>query len=133
MNRQSHAVPLAAVTTDFDKPFYVGLNLSPEVTLNSVLLIDDITNLANLLLAKFLGSNTRVDLSGLQYALARRRADAVDALQSHPDWFLFGKVYARNTCHVRLPLPLLMLRVLTDNPDHALAPDDLAFSTDRLN
>jgi hypothetical protein len=133
MNRQSHAVPLAAVATDFDKPLYIGLNLSPEITLNFMFFVDDVTNLANLLLAKFLGSNTRVDIGSRQYALTRRRTDAVDALQSHPDWFVFGKVYPGNTCHVRLSLPLLMLRVLTDNPDHTLTPDDLAFSANRLN
>jgi hypothetical protein len=67
---QPHAVSCASKTTDFNKPLYIGLNLSPEVTFYFELSIKNVSNLTNLFLTKILDSSARINASGGQDALA---------------------------------------------------------------
>jgi hypothetical protein len=70
MNRQTHTMPHTAIAANFDKPLYIKLDLPPEVTLQFILLVNDVVKPANLFLSKILNSNTGVDPSGSQNALA---------------------------------------------------------------
>src|SRR5690606_13518256 len=57
--------------------------------------------------------------------------DAVDVRQADPDLLVLREVHSRNARHRRpLSLPLLVLRVLADDPDHSGTPDDLALRAD---
>jgi len=64
-----------------------------------------------------------------------RTADPEDVRQPDLDPLGWRQVHARDTCHVYLlsALALLVLRVLTDDPNHALALHDLAFVADFLH
>jgi hypothetical protein len=133
MHWQSRPVSYTSIATNFNKPPYIRLNFPPKITFHFVLFINNISNLANLFLSKFLNPDTRIDTSGGQNALARCSADAIKALQSYPNRLFFRKVYASNACHCLSPLPLFMLGILANNPNHPSSPDNLAFSAYRLN
>jgi hypothetical protein len=63
-------MPYASIAANFSKPLYVRLNLPPEVTLHFIPLVDNISDLANLLFAKLFHPKAWSDTSGGDDALA---------------------------------------------------------------
>jgi hypothetical protein len=70
MNWQSHAVSCTPLATDFNKPLYISLNLSSEVTFYFVLFIKNIPNPTSLFFTKILDSSAGIDANGSQNVLA---------------------------------------------------------------
>src|SRR5688572_8241952 len=85
-----------------------------------------LTNFRDLCVGEIIGTQAVWQLSVLDDLFGARLADAVDVLQSDDDSFVSRKVDTTDTCHICLPLPLLVLRVLANHADHAFTLDDLA-------
>src|SRR5690606_12645255 len=83
-----------------------------------------------------------IDVGFLENQLRVGRPNAVDVTQRDADRLVVGNVDACDTWHNDLlkihqttgsALPLLVLGVGTDHPDHAIAADDLTVFTDSLD
>jgi len=75
------------------------------------------------------------DASGLQNIVRLRPPDTVDICQSDFDSLIRRKIHSGNTCHsnLQLSLPLLVLRVHTDDPHDTLPMHNLALVANFLN
>ena len=71
----------------------------------------------------------------MEQALRAGPPDAVNVSESDLSPLFRRQINARDTCHMSYPLTLtlLVLRVAANDPDHALAVDQLAFVADFFN
>jgi hypothetical protein len=67
---QPHAVSCTSVAANFHKTFDVRLKLSSKITFHLTLLVDSISNLANLLFAQLLHPDARSDTRSSHNPLA---------------------------------------------------------------
>jgi hypothetical protein len=78
-----------------------------------------------------------VDAGSGQNLLGAGQADAINIGQANLNSLILGQVNARNTCHLSihllLTLSLLVLGILTNHHNSALALNDLAFLAHGLN
>ena len=129
-------MPKPAVGTDFHKALDIECDLAAEVTLDAALelLGDDVAQLAHLSVVQLAGARVWIDGCKLQQSLGRGRPDPEDIGQRGLNALVPGNVDPSDTCHFcALPLTLLVLRVLTDHADGAMALDDLAPLADLFN
>src|SRR5205814_6988791 len=118
---------------DLRQPLDVLAHLPSEVALDDVLVVDDLTYAADLVVRQVPRLGPGVD-PGLNADLLRHaRPDAVDVAQGKLDPLIVWDIDARDTCHrPLLALALLVALVFTDHPYDAEASDDLALIAARL-
>ena len=113
-----------------------------QITFDHILaILDRVNDLGELLLIEVLGANSRVDAGADENRLRVDRADAVNVTERNINALLSRNIYTSNTSHYRNPsagcplgtLTLFMARIGADDPDHALAPHDLALAADFLD
>lgn len=131
-DRQALLVTHAAVAVDVDQPLDVHRDLLAELTLDLVVLLDDATDRCDLDLREVMGADRAIDARLLQDLDGGVAADAENVGERNVDALVAGQVDALNACHIDLPLSLLVLRVLTQDPDNATPTNDAAFVTDLL-
>ena len=90
--------------------------------------VDDLAQAVDLLLGQVADAVSGETLGRTQDLAGRGRPDAVDVGERRSDPLLAGNVDAGDTCHVLLPLPLLVLGNDADDHHHAGALDHLARS-----
>jgi hypothetical protein len=125
------AVPVAAVAADFDEALDVHLNLAPEFTLYSVLLVNNLAEAIDLIFSKLAHLGIRIDVELTQNPAAQMRANTVNILQGYPGVLVSWYVNSGNSCHATasLSLALFVLRVGTDDSDHPVPFHHLALVT----
>jgi hypothetical protein len=128
VNGQIHAVAQTSRTANFNKAFYIKLDLSPKISFNFATPRNDSLNAANLFIIEIFspdsGLNTRIS----QNLLAGCLPYAIYILQCYPYGLILRNIYTCNSWHIPLSLPLLVPGILTNNHDHTFAPYDLALS-----
>src|SRR5689334_22793599 len=108
------------IGADLDQALDVERNLPPQVALDLVATIDELTQAVDLLLGEVPDARVRVHVGLREDLLRGRQADPEDVGEGDLDPLLAGDVDAGNACH-RLPLPLLVLRVGADDHHGAMA------------
>jgi len=129
-------MPLTAITTDFNKSFYIKINFFTKCTFYFVPLVDNLTYAVDLLIAQVFDSGIGIYAAGSQDLFARVSAYAVDVLQRDFYSFFFWYVYTGYTCHAITPalsLALLVFGILTNDPHYTTAPDNFAFIASTFN
>src|SRR6185295_13572355 len=122
------AVAHPAVGADLHQPLDVHRHFLAEVAFDLALLVDDLRDAAGFFLGEVLDAHARVD-PGLAEDLVRAaHADPVDVGQRDLHALRARQVDACDTCHLSLPLLVLLIRA--DDADHALAAHHLAFHAD---
>src|SRR5712691_3702150 len=117
-----------AVGADLHQPLDVHGDVLAEVAFDVAFLVDDLGDAAGFFLGEVLYADARVD-PGLAEDLVRAaHADPVDVGQRDLHPLRAGQVHACDTCHLSLPLLVLLIRA--DDADHALAAHHLAFDAD---
>jgi hypothetical protein len=83
-------MPDATVATYLDKPLNVEIDLAPQFSFHLVIAIDNLSNPADIPLAKILDFGIRVDAGLRQDPLAHGASYTVDGAQSNLDSFALG-------------------------------------------
>ena len=108
-HREASSVTQASISSYVYQPPYVHVHLAPEVTLNPLLSIDDLSDAGKLLISQVPHSRI-ADYSGLPDNVRRlSRANPVDATQRNLDPLVVRNV---DTGHYRPSVALLRLDVL---------------------
>jgi hypothetical protein len=120
----------AAIAAEIHQPLDVHGDLTTEVTLDLVALLEELADSDDLTLAELVGPDVRVN-PRLRADLQRRGPpNAEDVLERDPDLLIAREVDTGNSCHrcnlLDLALALLVARVLADHTDDSLPPYDLA-------
>ena len=153
----------AAIAADLHHALDVQRNIAAQIAFDLQIVLDVFTDLVDILLGQVLHAGVRVDAGSGENLLRGFHADAEDVRQSDFDPLLTRQVNARNTCHYLPPISnygnvfcwisfmksrmvrllivtirglallLLVLGILADDHDAALALDDLALFADRLD
>jgi hypothetical protein len=129
MDRKALAVTEATVATDLHQAGSVLANLTAEVTLGGVVLVDVVTKTGDFVLGEVLGLDCRVDTASLTNLGGGGATDAVNVGECDLRALLTRKIDAINTGQFGSPslaLTLLVARVLADDVNLAMATDDLA-------
>lgn len=119
-----------AVTADFLQALDVLLHNVAELTFHAMLLLDHFAKLVGLFARQILGACVHIDLEFSQNLLARRQTNAVYVRQRDFDPFVVRNVDSCNSYHSVLALALLMLRILANDANDALALHDFAVDAD---
>jgi hypothetical protein len=122
----------AAVRADLDETLDVERDLAPQVPFDLVAAVDQLAEPVDLLLGEVPYPGVRVDVRLRQDLLARRQTDPEDVGESDLDALLARNVDAGDT-GLRLPLPLLVLRVGADDHHGAVPTNDFAVVAARLD
>src|SRR5438445_5078286 len=125
---QVAAVAHPAVGADLHQPLDVHGDLLAQVALHFAFLVDDLGDAAGFLLREVLDPDARIDARLAQDLVRSAHPDPVDVGQRDLHALRAGQVDACDTCH--LSLPLLVLLVRADDAHHALAAHHLALDTD---
>jgi hypothetical protein len=130
------AVAEAAVAAQVHQALDVHLNFAAKIALDLVVGLEELSDLLDIVLGELLGLLRRRNARALADLERERLAHAVEVGERIPDVLVTRKVDACDTSHVTiisertpaafLALPLLVARVLANDADDALAPDDLA-------
>jgi len=70
MDGKTATMPDTSIAADFNKAFHVEVDFPPKPTFYRVLLVNNLANTANLLLAEVLYLNVRIDTTGRQNLMA---------------------------------------------------------------
>ncbi len=84
------SVALAAVAVDFDHTLDVERDFSSQVALDKVVVLDDLTQLRDVVLGQILDADVGVDAGFLENLVRARSADTVDIGQTDLDAFCVG-------------------------------------------
>jgi hypothetical protein len=153
MHRQTTAMTQPTITADIHEALDIHSNLTPKITLNRVIGINDFTQASELGLGEILASGIGIHPGPAQYLVASSTPNAIDIRQTDLNTLLVGDIHTRNTCHSLPPhyetwsarrgvlvvpfrslaLSLLVPRILTDHTDDSLPPHNLAFVTTPLD
>jgi hypothetical protein len=119
-----------AIAADLHETTNILSDLLAEVPLDPALVLYDLADPPCLVLGEILDLGRILYLGLLQDFPRPGPTYAIDVCQANPDLFVLGKVYPRNSSHrLSLSLALLVFRILTDHPHHAMSADDLALRT----
>lgn len=130
-NGQSTLMAISPVALDRLQPLQIDANFASKVTLHDIsAILNRGDNLGNLLFRKFLRPNIGGDPSRLKNREGINRADAIEVSERNGHFLVWGDVNPENSWHkFTLALTLLVTRVLADNPQDAISPDNLAVFT----
>src|SRR4051812_19821004 len=134
--RQSAAVPHPAVAANLHQPLDVHRDFLAEVAFDTALLLDDATDLADVVFRQILDAEGGAHAGILQDGVRAHPPDPVDVGESDLDPLGARQIHACDTCHnlsLTLSLSLLVLLIRTDHPHHAAAADDLALVANLLH
>ena len=98
--RTSAAVPQALVAADLDLATDVGRDLTAEVTLELVAVLEVVAKRDELGVTEVAHPQVRADARGRERLLRARAPDAVDVGERHLEPLVAGEVDADETCHV---------------------------------
>src|SRR5207247_11175694 len=123
-------MPHALVGADLDLALDVLCHLAAEVPFDLVRPVDELADPGHLLFGEVPHLPSSLDAGPLHDLEGSGRADPVDVAKGDVHPLVAGKVDACDPCHSRslLPLPLLVPGVSADDPDPAVAADELARS-----
>ena len=99
-DRQATTVTNTAIAADLHQTLDIQAHLTAEVTLNLQVVLDVVTELADLILGEILDAGVGIDADIREHFLRGGQADTVDVGQADLHALFSGQVYARNTCHV---------------------------------
>lgn len=133
-------MPQPPIATNIHQALDIGRHLTPQITLDFILVLDLLTDPGELLISKIVTPDTGVDLNLPQNLLRSAPSDSVDIGQGddyslvsgqiHPSysgqWILLLKPPRLST------LALFMLGILTDHPDNPAPLDQFAFIANLL-
>ena len=102
-NRQATAMTQAAVAADLNQTLDVEADLTAQVTLYGVAVLDALTQLCCFFLSQILNAGVRVDTGLGQDFVGQLPSDAVDVGQADLYALLTRKVNTGNTCNLHLP------------------------------
>ena len=130
-NGQTLAVTEATVAANLHQTLDVLRNLAVQVTFDGEVLVDVFADLLQIVFGDILDTNVRVNAGLCNDLLGGRVADAVNVGQTDLDALLAREVDAEKTSHgisssLFLALALLVTRVLANDEDLAMTPNDLA-------
>ena len=121
---------VATVAVDLYQPLDVAPYLTAEITLHRVLALHDRSQTQQLLISQVLHLNRRFDLRLRENFPSKGTADTVDIRQGKKCLLVVGDLNPCYSCQTPLlALPLLMLRVRTNNTQPTMSPDNLAAIT----
>src|SRR5262245_12643702 len=129
---ETPAMAKPPVAADVHQQLDVLRRLAAEVAFHLVVALDRLADADDLVLAEVIGTRHRLHPGLVADARSAGVTDAVDVGERDPDLLGARKIDACNACHV-LPLSLLVLRVLTENPDHSAPAHDAALVTHLLH
>src|SRR5205085_294165 len=124
---QAAAVPHAAVGTHLDVPLDIHRDFLAQVAFDGAFLFEDLAHAIDFVFSQIADLLIEVDAGPVEQRTRTAASDAVDISKADLRSLLGRQIHACNTCHDSLlSLALLMLRIGTDDPHHALAMDHLA-------
>jgi hypothetical protein len=141
-------MPQSPVTLNFLKTFDIHLHFAPQVTLNHVVLVYDLTQSCDFILGQVPDTCIRVHLSLAQHLLASATPNSIDISQGNLYTLIAWQVNTCNACHSQasfhnqrtskkpthyLSLALLVLGISADDTYDASALDNLALFTTTLD
>src|SRR5690606_31790092 len=91
-NRKPTTVPESAVAAEIHQPLDAHLHFATQVTLDLVVLLDDATDRAHLLVGQIVGTNRRTDARLLQDLLRGHPANPINIGQCNLDTLVAGEV-----------------------------------------
>ena len=98
-NRKAATVADPLVAADLNLSLYVLLNFPPQVTFNAVVVIDEPTDLGDLVIGELTDPGVGVDSGFGAYLLRPGEADAVYVGEPDLEPFVAWEVNSRNSCH----------------------------------
>jgi hypothetical protein len=107
--------------------------LPAKVTFDLVVALDESPQPHDLVFGKVTHPLVGVDHGGLHNAACSGAAHAEDVGETDFKPLVTGQVYACDTCHWLLTLPLLVAGIGADNSDPPMTADDLAFFAHSLD
>jgi hypothetical protein len=123
-HREPLAVAESLITADLDLPLDVLCNFAPKVALNPVIGVDELADLQDLSIGEIANFRVVVNFKSTEDLIRPRTPDPKDIGKANLDSFVPWEIYSGNSCHMWLPLSLLVARVFTDHPDAAMPPDN---------
>jgi len=133
--RKADTVTNTAVAADIFESLDVHGDFLAEISFDSAKLLDNLSDPLDFILGKILNLNALVNAGRFQNLSRSGTANAVNIGQRDFDPFIGGQFNTGDTSH-RIPpltLLLLMLRIITDNPDYASTANNLAVITNSLD
>lgn len=124
---QISAVAQAAVAANLNQPFDAHLNFSAQIAFNFEVFRDIFTQKSEISFCDVFNTNIRIDFGICQDPFRAGGANTIDICQTGFDTFVTWEVNTFNSCHVLLPLPLLMLWVFANDEQNAFASNNFAF------
>src|SRR5262249_2787597 len=101
-NRQVSAVPDPAIGLNFDQPADVHLDLFAEVTFDTALLLDHLTQMVHFVLGQVANLLRMIHIRFRRYFPGTLLANSIDGSQPDPERLLRRKIYTCDTCHAIL-------------------------------
>src|SRR6185437_14613425 len=132
-DRQAAAMPQSAIRAHLDVTLDVQRDFFAQVALDGALFFQDLADAVDFVLTQVADLLIEVDTGPVEQRLGPRTANAVNIRQSDLGSLGGRQIYAGDTCHGSLSLPLFVFRVNANDPHHAFAMDHLAFVTDFLD
>ena len=134
-NRKALAMAEALIATDLHLALDVLSYLATQVTFDFDVLLDICPDSVDFFVSQVPNPRIGIDVGVLAHLLCDRRADAVDICEGDLYPLLPRDIDSSYARHLYLPsaLPLLVARVLTDDPNHTVAANHLAFVTHRFD
>jgi len=130
---QSLAMSKPCPASDVHLALDVFDDLTPEIPFDSVMFVDLLTYLNNIILGQILSPGVRIDSRGPENFLRRRQTDSMDVRKRDLHSFPVRYVNTRDTWHLKfLPLStlaLLMPGVFAYDHHSTMPSDDLALET----
>ena len=96
---QAATMTQAAVAADLRQTLDVHSGSAAQVTLDQILLLDNLTQLSLLVIGQILDANVGIDAGLSQDLLGAGSADAVNISQTNFNTLFAGQVYTSNTCY----------------------------------
>jgi hypothetical protein len=128
-------MPEPSIAADVHEPLDIHGDLLAEIPLDSTLLVDHLTDPADLLLVQILHPNFGPDTGFFQDELGARMTDPIDMGESDVDALATRQIDTCNSCHdpLLLSLTLLVLGIDADDAYDPVATDDFTLCAHALD
>jgi hypothetical protein len=121
-----------SVATDLNESLHIELNFPPQVAFYLILLLNNVTKSAYLILSKLIHLSIGVYPGSEQDPPTHCRTNTIEILQGYLNPFVVRKIDPGNPCH-ELTLPLFMLRIFANNSNYAFTPHNLTLPATTLD
>jgi hypothetical protein len=116
----------AAIAPDVHQSLDIHRDFAPEVAFYTELFVDDVAQPLDFIFRQVPHPCVGTYASSLEELLACMQSNTVDIGESYFYALFSREVYAGNTCHLVLSLPLFVLRIAANDAQYALAANYLA-------